>query len=412
MSTPQLPSQPLPNNVCSPSEESQQSLFDCDNYQYSTPAVPIPVAGSSPRIYNGVDHGFATPLASPTDFSLDSQLAPCWFPGIPDATPKLADQHASGSNAGFRFVTGLPASPVLSHPWSGHPNAPNGGRFPFHSASRSLSSCSSDFSTDVPLSPPPSDLTSALSTPFGQSPLFPPRRESTDSIDSLTQDSIPALGEPSSPYYAPINMPAPNALQLQYEPFEPLPTEPQTQTAQTAQTAQPVETFSTPRDQSNGILAQLMANPVLWRQANTAKKGIYVCSHCTSLGSNRRFTTLASLAAHFDIYGVAREGKCDYRSCVWSLVGFSSQPEKLRHIRSQHSSKHFKCAECGRAFVRGDSLKRHLRLLHARENTSAADIANMAVQGQLPSVPGYMDIVQHAPPAAGESIFDLPLQPH
>lgn len=129
----------------------------------------------------------------------------------------------------------------------------------------------------------------------------------------------------------------------------------------------------------DGILTLLMSNPELWRQANLSKKGTYVCSHCTAQGNSRKFSTLASLAAHFDSYQVLRLCKCDYTACVWSLIGFSTTLEKVRHMRSQHSNKHYKCGACQRAFLRGDSLKRHLRLVHGRENATATDIAEMTI---------------------------------
>ncbi|KAG5370598.1 hypothetical protein CKK34_0707 [Yarrowia sp. E02] len=142
----------------------------------------------------------------------------------------------------------------------------------------------------------------------------------------------------------------------------------------------PSESAHVPRDTSKcGILALLMANPTMWKQATLSKKGTYVCSHCTSQGKPQKFSNLAALAAHFDHHEVTRLCKCDYSNCVWSLIGFSSMPEKVRHLRSQHSNKHYKCAACQRAFLRGDSLKRHLRLVHGRENTTAAEINEMTV---------------------------------
>lgn len=132
---------------------------------------------------------------------------------------------------------------------------------------------------------------------------------------------------------------------------------------------------------------RLRADAEMWKQANQVKKGVYVCTHCTpgKGGTGQgRFKTLAALAAHFDEYNLTRLCKCDYDSCAWSIVGFSSRSEKTRHIKSQHNATHFECPECHKFFLRTDSLKRHFKLIHNKHNISADEIGRMSVTGPTP----------------------------
>ncbi|KAG5365949.1 hypothetical protein CJU89_0353 [Yarrowia sp. B02] len=112
------------------------------------------------------------------------------------------------------------------------------------------------------------------------------------------------------------------------------------------------------------IVDQLKEDPQIWATANTVKKGAYVCSHCTKQGNPVKFKTMVDFAKHIDSHGHERSCKCADTSCPWSIVGFSTRSEMRRHTNSVHRETPFTCKICERGFVREDSLKRHVKLLH------------------------------------------------
>lgn len=111
-------------------------------------------------------------------------------------------------------------------------------------------------------------------------------------------------------------------------------------------------------------LSQLKEDPQIWAIANTVKKGAYVCSHCAKLGNPVKFKTMVDFASHIDAHNHERDCKCSDTSCPWSIVGFSTKSEMRRHTNSVHRANPFTCKICERGFVREDSLKRHVKLLH------------------------------------------------
>lgn len=337
-----------------------------DNY-YSSVPVEIPCARDRNLLtahssaYSPDDYLVATPLASPPDFYLDSQHETVWSSSHQQDIASVLFGQANDFDAvappRYPHAGGLEPAAVLSSSWPGDPGAADGGSVSLDTTPGSLSTSQSDLGGGLPLETPPSDLDGGggddVFSPF-LSPYLQPQR--------YWYDTLPPCNSPHNPHNAG------NEMQL-FDPvtYSPPDTDPASHVPK-----------SDPQDKC-GILALLMANPAMWRQATLSKKGTYVCSHCTSQGNHRKFSNLAALAAHFDQHQVLRLCKCDYSSCVWSLIGFSSMPEKVRHLRSQHSNKHYKCGACQRAFLRGDSLKRHLRLVHGREHTSAAEINEMTV---------------------------------
>ncbi|CAG79648.1 hypothetical protein B0I72DRAFT_135193 [Yarrowia lipolytica] len=112
------------------------------------------------------------------------------------------------------------------------------------------------------------------------------------------------------------------------------------------------------------LVDQLKENPNIWAMANTVKKGAYVCSHCTKQGTPVKFKTMVDFATHLDSHSHDRSCKCADTKCPWSIVGFSTRSEMRRHTNSVHRQTPFTCKICDRGFVREDSLKRHVKLLH------------------------------------------------
>lgn len=362
----------LPNTQHSHSSSSSSPPHIEDNY-YSSVPLEIPCARDRNLLTSNTTYGtandylLATPLASPPDFHLDSQHETVWSGSHQQDIASVLFGQANDFDAvappRYTHAGGLEPAAVLSSSWPGDPGAADGGSVSLDTTPGSLSTSQSDLSGGLPLETPPSDLDggggddvfSPLLSPF-LSPYLQPQRP------TYWYDTLPPCNSPHNPHHAG------NEMQL----FDPV-----TYSPPDTDAASHVPK-SNDKDKC-GILALLMANPAMWRQATLSKKGTYVCSHCTSQGNHRKFSNLAALAAHFDQHQVLRLCKCDYSSCVWSLIGFSSMPEKVRHLRSQHSNKHYKCGACQRAFLRGDSLKRHLRLVHGREHTSAAEINEMTV---------------------------------
>jgi zinc finger protein RME1 len=355
-------------------------------------SVPLDIPCTRDRNLLTDDYLLTTPLASPPDLHLGSQHEASWGSHQQDIAAVLfGATNDNVASSRYSVAHGLEPAHVLSSSWPGHTGAADGGYLSLDTTPGSLSTSQSDLSGGLPVETPPSDLDGATA-------------EDTD-VFSLHMMS-PFL----SPYLQPrlpsaettSHNPSPTAL------FDPLPsTPPDTEAAHVPRSEGP---------QKCGILALLMANPAMWRQATLSKKGTYVCSHCTSLGNPRKFSNLAALAAHFDHHEVMRLCKCDYTSCVWSLIGFSSMPEKMRHLRSQHSNKHYKCGACQRAFLRGDSLKRHLRLVHGQEHTTAAEINEMTVMGPFePTVrrtstatsSSNRSSTKSPPPSTYEPVFDF-----
>lgn len=112
------------------------------------------------------------------------------------------------------------------------------------------------------------------------------------------------------------------------------------------------------------LVDQLKENPNIWAMANTVKKGAYVCAHCTKQGTPVKFKTMVDFATHLDSHSHDRSCKCADLECPWSIVGFSTRSEMRRHTNSVHRQTPFTCKICDRGFVREDSLKRHVKLLH------------------------------------------------
>ncbi|KAG5357308.1 Zinc finger protein [Yarrowia sp. C11] len=112
------------------------------------------------------------------------------------------------------------------------------------------------------------------------------------------------------------------------------------------------------------LVDQLRENPNIWAIANTVKKGAYVCSHCSKQGNPVKFKTMVEFATHLDSHSHDRSCKCADLQCPWSIVGFSTRSEMRRHANSVHRQTPFSCKICDRGFVREDSLKRHVKLLH------------------------------------------------
>lgn len=128
------------------------------------------------------------------------------------------------------------------------------------------------------------------------------------------------------------------------------------------------------------IAEQLMANKGIWNKiSQKKKKGIYKCTHCSEM-----FKELIDLAKHIDENKIARQHKCPFEDCPWSIIGLPRRAEVRRHCAAQHayvitypddktechegyiSSEKFKCQYdfCDRLFKRKDSQQRHEKLVH------------------------------------------------
>lgn len=419
-SYPQSSSSPFlfPNNI----SQQQSSSFSSSHYTIETGTSPPCIEGNyfssvpleipcarDTAAHSTDDYLFATPLASPPDLYLDSQHETIWGGShqqdIASVLFGQANDVDSLAPPRYTHSHGLEPAALLSSSWPGYPGAADGGAFSLDTTPGSLSTSQSDLSGGLPLETPPSDLDvpgdggggggvfSPLLSPY-LSPYLQPQRPA---YWYETPNTLPPCNSPHS------SNPSHNArgdMQL-FDPvtYSPPDTDPASRVPKTDITDQ------------CGIVALLMANPAMWRQATLSKKGTYVCSHCTSQGNHRKFNNLAALASHFDQHDVLRLCKCDYPSCIWSLIGFSSMPEKVRHLRSQHSNKHYKCGACQRAFLRGDSLKRHLRLVHGREHTSAAEINEMTVmrpfQPPAPSASSSTNVSNcKSPTSTSEPVFE------
>lgn len=111
---------------------------------------------------------------------------------------------------------------------------------------------------------------------------------------------------------------------------------------------------------------------------------LVICTHC-----NQRFDSILQLGHHFDKYKVVTPHKCPFDSCPYFLIGFSRKAELRRHCLTKHFEKgkltqsinqnikqvlnnliySCKIDNCGKNFYRKDSLQRHLKLVHANENS-------------------------------------------
>jgi len=129
------------------------------------------------------------------------------------------------------------------------------------------------------------------------------------------------------------------------------------------------------------IAQQLQEDKKIWNKiCETKKKGIYKCTHCSGI-----FKGFIDLARHIDENKIARQHKCPFKDCPWSIIGLPRRAEVRRHCAAQHSfiitypddkdtgvkegyvtTDKFKCEYefCDRCFKRKDSQQRHEKLVH------------------------------------------------
>ncbi|ODV94802.1 hypothetical protein PACTADRAFT_50664 [Pachysolen tannophilus NRRL Y-2460] len=114
------------------------------------------------------------------------------------------------------------------------------------------------------------------------------------------------------------------------------------------------------------LLEKIHASPlVLSTIANTKKKGIYKCSHCST-----HFPNFFSLAKHYDDFKVLREFHCPEEACPWHIIGLPTKNELKRHVKAQHQPAQYKCRlGCDNVFHRADARNRHEKQVHLNTNS-------------------------------------------
>lgn len=115
-----------------------------------------------------------------------------------------------------------------------------------------------------------------------------------------------------------------------------------------------------PIDREHGFISRMVLNPRVWKQSMQVIRGGL---HCRNKKCTTTFCSVAELALHFDKNPACYRGSelfCVHSMCPWSYVGFPTQGELNRHLRSQHSGDFFQCPSCGKEYSRSDSLKRHM----------------------------------------------------
>ncbi|PRT53643.1 hypothetical protein B9G98_01263 [Wickerhamiella sorbophila] len=119
-------------------------------------------------------------------------------------------------------------------------------------------------------------------------------------------------------------------------------------------------TIPTFTDKERGFIARMVLHPRVWKQSMQVIRGGL---HCRNKQCTTTFCSVAELALHFDKNSNCYRGSelfCVHKTCPWSFVGFPTQGELNRHMRSQHSGDFFQCPSCGKEYSRSDSLKRHM----------------------------------------------------
>lgn len=141
----------------------------------------------------------------------------------------------------------------------------------------------------------------------------------------------------------------------------------------------------TPDEESPGpLIKALLECPNKWKQATSIKKGLYVCVHCSKVNKERKtFKSMMDMAKHLDEENYNPTCKCEDETCAWSIIGFATKSEQMRHMRAQHQlpKKSFNCSHCSRSFARNDALARHCRLVH-----SMTDSSKSKKNGKVPRV--------------------------
>lgn len=97
--------------------------------------------------------------------------------------------------------------------------------------------------------------------------------------------------------------------------------------------------------------------------SDTARRGTVVCGE----GCNFR-SSLPELALHMDEqHGPTwRNWICNYKRCVYSVIGFHSRSQARRHFTTAHGFVKPECRLCSRGYTRVDALRRHYRSKHLR----------------------------------------------
>lgn len=130
------------------------------------------------------------------------------------------------------------------------------------------------------------------------------------------------------------------------------------------------------RQPYRSIVPRLKSDMRLWEACCAPKKGACLCGHCGG-----KFSNLVEFSRHLDEFQIRRHYTCPLmESCVWSVIGFSKRSEWVRHIRNQHGPKGatFRChyPDCQRGFIRKDTLKRHMMLLHDQRVSNVHELLN------------------------------------
>lgn len=116
-------------------------------------------------------------------------------------------------------------------------------------------------------------------------------------------------------------------------------------------------------DRPQTLVEKLARNPRTWKAAKVSVKGRIGCRHCA-----KKFPNLLDLAIHLDQCKVPASSElCFDIDCPWSIIGFNSSNELIRHLKTQHGACGWvppKCPYCTQEFKRIDAVQRHIARVH------------------------------------------------